>query len=355
MTRILYVADASSVHTQRWLKHYRDLGFEVHVASFVPADVDGVGVHILPKGALGKIGYLAAVPNLRKLTKRLRPALVHAHYISSYGLVAAMARCRPLIVTGWGSDLLVNAAGSRFHAALTRLVLRNSVAATVVAEHMMPLLRALAPGALPTYCIPFGVDTDLFVPRVSTRDDRCLRIVCTRNLEPIYDHITLISGFKVLLESGVVATLDLIGSGSLRDTLKDAVRAIGIKDSVRFCGRLSHEQLSTSLSQYDVFVSASRSDGNNVSLNEAMASGVFPIASDIPANSQWIQDGLDGFLFPVGDCEALAQCLLRCARDKPMRDAATRSNRARIERTASWKLFSKMMDDVYNGLLAPNG
>ena len=60
------------------------------------------------------------------------------------------------------------------------------------------------------------------------------------------------------------------------------------------------------LGQADLFISTSPSDGNNISLNEAMACGVFPIVTDIAANRAWITHGENGLLFPCRDANALA-------------------------------------------------
>ena len=57
--RVLYVADAASVHTQRWAVAFRDLGAEVAVASFRPAVIEGVVVHRLPTAGLGRAMRLA--------------------------------------------------------------------------------------------------------------------------------------------------------------------------------------------------------------------------------------------------------------------------------------------------------
>ena len=99
--RILYVSDAASVHTRRWAEAFRDAGADVHVASLRPARIDGVSVHLLPTFGLGKLGYLLCVPALRSLAQRLRPDVVHAQYVTSYGFLAAAAGLAPLVVTAW--------------------------------------------------------------------------------------------------------------------------------------------------------------------------------------------------------------------------------------------------------------
>lgn len=348
MSAILFVADAASIHTQRWLLHYRDKGYRVHVASFVPAIIEGIVVHSLPSGRMGKFGYLRAIPTLRRLHREIRPVLTHAHYLTSYGAISALAGVKPLIVTAWGSDLLVNVQRSVIHRQMTKLALLRADAITVVAEHMIPVVRELVPGV--ENClrlIPFGVDTDMFRPEERVQSFDGLRIVCTRFLEPLYDHDTLLRALAVCVSRGLRFHLDLVGDGSLRFSLEALARDLGISKQVSFLGRVSHQELAGMLPGYDVFVTASRSDGNNVSLNEAMASGVFPIASDIPANRQWITDGVDGYIFPVGDSRLLAALLERGFHEPNFRTAVVRNNRVRVERVASWRHFAAKMDSLY--------
>jgi glycosyltransferase involved in cell wall biosynthesis len=213
---------------------------------------------------------------------------------------------------------------------------------------MIPAVRKLAPGM--GNClrvIPFGVDTDLFQPDERAQSVDGLRIVCTRVLEPLYDHETLLRAVGACVKKGLKFRLDLVGDGSLRGSLESLARELGISNHVAFLGRVSHQELAEMLSGYDVFVTASRSDGNNVSLNEAMASGVFPIASDIPANRQWITDGLNGHIFPVGDPQSLAALLERSFHDPDFRSVVARRNRNRVELVASWKHFAAEMDNLY--------
>jgi len=46
-----------------------------------------------------------------------------------------------------------------------------------------------------------------------------------------------------------------------------------------------------------------------VTLLQAMACGTPVLVSDIPGNREWIRDGENGRLFPLGDVEALSSAL----------------------------------------------
>ena len=101
------------------------------------------------------------------------------------------------------------------------------------------------------------------------------------------------------------------------------------------------------LARADIFVTPALSDGNNVSLNEAMACGCFPIGTAIPANAQWLDDGVNGLLYPPGDHAALACCIRKAANNIELRERAAKVNRDIVERKADWRICVRRMEDVY--------
>jgi glycosyltransferase involved in cell wall biosynthesis len=100
-----------------------------------------------------------------------------------------------------------------------------------------------------------------------------------------------------------------------------------------------------------VFVSSALSDGNNVSLNEAMACGCFPLATEIAANTQWLRDGHNGGLFPAGDAARLAAWIERAAAEPALRAAAARENRRIVEDRADWRVGVQRMGALYERLV----
>src|SRR5581483_12442875 len=123
-------------------------------------------------------------------------------------------------------------------------------------------------------------------------------IVSTRHLEPLYNVGLLIEAFPAIVHAFPGARLILIGDGSERARLQARARELGLDGQVQFLGRRRPAEVAGYLSAADLFVSTSLSDGNNISLNEAMACGAFPIATDIEANREWIAHGENGFLTP---------------------------------------------------------
>lgn len=80
-----------------------------------------------------------------------------------------------------------------------------------------------------------------------------------------------------------------IGDGELRSVLEGL-------ENVRVLGWLSRAEALENVKNLDVFLLLSDSEGLSISLLEAMQAGCVCVASDIEANRQVIEDGVDGFL-----------------------------------------------------------
>lgn len=355
--RILFVADAASIHTRRWLEYFRDQGHEVHVASFRPYALTGVSVHVLPRFGIGKLGYFFALGFLPRLATRLRPDIVHAHYLTSYGFLAARAGLRPLVVTAWGSDALLAPRESRLLRYFASYAVRHADAVTTLATHMNSAVADLGVPLENITATPFGVDTELFRPAAAAAPagKGPLKLISTRNFDTVYDIPTLVRALGHVYAAGRQLEVDLVGDGPLRQSLVDLVRELGLAPHVKFHGHVEHKVLIGLLAGADIFVSSALSDGNNVSLNEAMACGCFPIATNIPANAQWIEDGQNGYLFPGGDAQRLAAAIEKAADNSVLRSTARAENRRIVETQADWKICVKRMEAIYQGLSGARG
>lgn len=353
MKRLLLVSDAATMHTRRWAEYFRDRGVEVHVASFRDASLAGIEVHRLPTFGLGRIGYFVAVPFLRRLARRLGPDIVHAQYVTSYGFIAAAARLHPLVLTAWGTDVLISPQGSAIRRWLSSYAVRHSDVVTTVAVHMNPAVAALGARLDDVSAVPFGVDLERFrLPAAARPAGERLRIISTRNLAPLYRIDNLVDAVAALRDKGIAVDLDLVGDGVLRAPLEQQVARLGLSDSVRFHGFVEPSRLAELLGAADIFVTSAISDGNNVSLNEAMACGCFPIATDIPANSQWIDQGENGLLYPAGDAVGLAAALERAVRDPELRRRTVAVNRRIVETRADWRVCVTRMEESYRLAIA---
>jgi glycosyltransferase involved in cell wall biosynthesis len=351
--RILFVADAASIHTQKWLKHFQSRGDEVHVASFRPSKIEGVTVHLLPTWGMGKLGYFSALKILPTLYKKIKPEVVHAHYVTSYGFLSALTKLHPLIVTAWGSDVLLAPQQSIFRNYFARYALKHADHVTTLAEHMNGAVSALGVPLTKLTATPFGVNIGFFKP--STAGDMAahpVRLVSTRNFHSVYDIKTLILALAEVSTAGYSLDVDLIGDGPLRHELEALVKQLQLDKYITFRGYVDQETLKNFLVKSDIFVTSALSDGNSVSLAEAFACGCFPIATDIPANTQWITQGLNGYIYPAGDVNSLAQRIMNSLNGSAMRQSAKTENRRIAEEHLDWNICASRMEKIYEQVIA---
>lgn len=108
-------------------------------------------------------------------------------------------------------------------------------------------------------------------------------------------------------------SLTVVGAGPEGDTLKALAAELKLVERIEFTGNIPPDVVSSRLAEADILVMTSTSEGRPNAVLEAMAAGVPVVGSDIPGLRELIVPGVGGMLFPVGDHEALAACLLSLA------------------------------------------
>lgn len=148
--------------------------------------------------------------------------------------------------------------------------------------------------------IAYGCDQRKFMD-TPFHDSPEMRIISTRNWTPIHSNQSSIAALEKLKSNGVNFQAKFYGAGpELTQTLIDSVGLQFSKD-IQFLGKFNSEELPKYLSESEIYISASISDGSSVSLLEAMTAGRICVCRDFPSNREWINDGQNGFLFSSPD------------------------------------------------------
>ncbi len=355
--RILFFADAASVHTRRWVASMVERGAEAIVITRSPAEVPGAREVIAIAPGQDKASWFKALPEVRRVARRVaadfKPHLVHGHYVTSYGLWAAACGLRvPKVLTAWGSDILVTPRASRLMRMIVRWSLRRADLITADSIEMVDEIASYHPSA-PVHQILWGADTAKFLPAPPAPD---FEVVSLRVWEPNYNIDLIIEAFArfVSLRPHSQARLHLLGGGPLQGALEERVAALRLLQQVRFHGRLGDVEMIEAIQRCRASVSVPTSDATSVSVLESMACGLPIIASDLPANRQWV-DSRGGWLTPVRDIDALTQALLDAHDDPTAATLKGVHNRRRIEREASRRGQMDRMWQLYLQILKPNG
>lgn len=351
--RLLFFADASSVHTRRWVGEMAARGHECHVVTRLAGDVPGArSVRVIQPGRDG-LGWFRALPQVRRLAREIAPDWVHGHYVTSYGLWAAACGHRPMALTAWGSDILVTPRQSQLMRALVGWTLRRADLITADSADMLGAIAEYGVRA-PLHQILWGADTDKFRP--ADAPPAGFDIVSLRNWEANYNIDVVLQAFAGFLAQRpqAASTLHLLGGGPLEADLRQLARQFGIEAHVRFHGRVGDAQMVEALQRSRVSITVPASDATSVSLLESMACGLAIVASDLPANRQWV-DAAGGCRVPAGDVNALEAALIALHDDAAALAAMGRHNRQRIEREASRRAQMDAMSALYDTVDAAAG
>jgi glycosyltransferase involved in cell wall biosynthesis len=353
---VLYFADAASVHTRRWVAAAVERGARAVVVTRNPGEVPGADEVITLRPGSDKLSWFAALPDVRRVSRelmqRFQPTLVHGHYVTSYGLWAAACGLKlPKVLTAWGSDILVTPRESRLMRAVVGWSLHHADLITADSMDMLDEIGRYHPGA-PCHQILWGADTDRFVPGEPAPG---FQVLSLRSWESNYNIDVLIKAFARLVQQRpeAQARLCLLGGGPQAAELQALAQQLRVHDQVDFVGRVGDQAMVEALQRSRVSVSVPSSDATSVSVLESMACGLPIIASDLPANRQWITPGQGGWLVPARDEAALVQALITAHDQAEVRQSMGQCNRARIERDASRRGQMDAMWRLYQGLLHP--
>ena len=341
------LGDANSPHTRRWALEMRARGWRVSLVTARPEPLDGVEQRILPP-VRRSIDWLLRAGAAQRHVRELAPDIVHAHYLTSYGYLAARCDRHPLVMTAWGSDLLVTPHTRPWMRWLTGWILRRADLITGDSASLVEAARQYRPQA-PVHEIHWGVDRTRFAP-APWEDKDGVQIVSLRAWEPNYQIGTLVEAFALLRQHlpGAPLQLHLLGGGSLEAALRAQVQKLALAQCVHFHGRLDDAGMAAVLARCKISVTVPASDATSVAMLESMACGLAVVASDLDANRQWITPGL---LVPAGDARALADVLQQLVQDDARMRQAGEQNAERIALDGDRKAQMDQIDRLYRQLL----
>jgi L-malate glycosyltransferase len=287
---------------------------------------------------------------------RNRCSLIHVHWAIPTGLIAVVAGLilkRPYVVSVHGSDfrIAVNSAG--FLRRIFLLVCHRAIHINCVSEVMRREIEGMGIQEDKISTFPMGVEIG-FLEVGKNRDKELSTkhptVISNRNLYRNYNVGLLVRSIPEVLKEEPHTKFLIAGDGPERPDLEAQVEMLRLTSHVQFLGRVPHESMPGLLAQSDVYVSTSLSDGASVSLLEAMGSGAFPIVTDIPANREWISDGMNGFLVPGDDESVLAARIIEVIRNQRWIERGRAKNIHIVEDRASWQVNAAKLRALYTGI-----
>jgi glycosyltransferase involved in cell wall biosynthesis len=232
---------------------------------------------------------------IRKEIMRLRPDVIHVHQVNSYALytlIATRGLKIPVVITAWGSDILVAPNRNRLMRKIVSYCLKKADYLTSDSSFMAEEMRKIARPKNNIVLANFGID------RVEISAEKENVFYSNRLHKKLYNVDRIIRSFADFMQHPKHAGWRLViaATGEETSQLKSLAESLEVSNAVEFVGWLSKEENARWYAKAKYWVSIPDSDATSISLLEAMAHGCIPIVSDLPANREWIQDGLNGWI-----------------------------------------------------------
>jgi len=339
--KVLLLAALNSAHTIKWANALNANGVKVSVAGLLDYDSSqfhpdietfsfNISKNINSKnyGSYSKLLYLKVLPGLKKIIKSAKPDILHSHLATSYGLLGALTKFHPYIVSVWGFDVYSFPQKSIVHRKTLEWVFKRADL-VLSTSHIMATETSKYTNKKVSVT-PFGIDTEKFKPVLRGQQDECV-IGTVKSLEMWYGIDYLLRAFQILRKKYPERKLKLliVGGGSLMNHYKELASQLKIDDVTRFTGFIPYKDIATYHNMLDIYVAVSTypDESFGVAILEASASGKPVIVSSVGGLPEVVMDGETGIIVPPKDEIATAEAIETFLIDNAKREKMGKAGR----------------------------
>jgi mannose/cellobiose epimerase-like protein (N-acyl-D-glucosamine 2-epimerase family)/glycosyltransferase involved in cell wall biosynthesis len=349
----------------------RDAGFEVHVATRVDRHataIEAEGFHLHPiswrRGSLDPRDLVRVVREVRRLYRNIKPDLAHHVALPATVVGSLAATGLPIVclnaMTGLGTMFTSDAVKIRLvRTALTlalRRLLNRARSATLVQNlDDRAVIERLGVDSARIALIPgSGVDIDSMTPKPEPLGPVIVafvgRLVESKGLR------TLMAAHGRLGQRGRKIQLLLAGTPDPANPMSIPAQDIETwskRPNVTHLGFV--EDIGALWASAHIAVLPSHREGMPLSLLEAAACGRPLVATDVPGCRDIARPGVNAFLVPLDDAEALADAIDRLAGDAELRRQFGRASRDLVGQNFSSRRIGTALVKLYRRLLEQPG
>lgn len=364
--KICHIANINCVHTQEMVRYFQNLEYEIHLISPTAPTFDNFDellgrktichfVGPIKPGIKNLITYMKIIQEVKKKISDIKPDILHGHYLIDCGFIGAMSKFHPYISFALGSDVLFDPEISFIKKLVYKFVIKKSDIIHCVSEFMREKIISNCKNPEKVELVFPYVDLEVFKPQEKDIEilnlykltKKNLIIISNRTLEPLYNVECLIETLPQIINDYPNIRYLILGDGPSKKSLEQMATSLGVKNYVYFIGFIPHQELAQYLNVADIYVSTSLSDGASVSLLEAMACGKPVVVTDIPGNREWVEEGKNGFLFPMKNSNKLAGKLKLLVDNKKLRDEIKPTNCNLIKKKANINNSMRQISKIY--------
>ena len=361
--KLLLLSDANSIHTQKWALSLLNEGMNLRLFSlFKPnpeikkiyednnVKIDSMNfenkVWNIRNPNISKIQYILALPKLKNIIKSFSPQFIHAHYASSYGLLAYLSRFRPFILSVWGSDLYLFPNKNIIYKSLIKRVIKS---ADHVCSTSIAMKKIISKDFNRHDCdiVPFGININKFIPNLDKNN--VFNVGTIKSIESYNGIDCLINAANIVINKMKFSDIKfiIVGKGALLEEMKEKSRKLKLEKNIIFKGHILHEKTINYFQKLSVFVAVSTRESFGVSILEAGACGIPSITSNVGGLPEVNQDQLTGFVIPPNNPKILADKIINFYENEALRKKMGYNARQRVVNLFNWSTNIKQMLNIY--------
>lgn len=307
MIRLLYISENPCSHDDRFVKYFKQYGFDVYYLSYKVSDyslenIDEKKIINIHTSKPSFFSYIHFVLSLASSVKENSIDLIHVGPLHTMCLAVYLARLRNYIAVSWGYDLLLPRV-MPFYRLMLKVVLRKSRMVIVDCDFAKQRIQKMGVDK-DIFKMPWGLEKPFKSIAKKTKISPKLKwhqghivILSNRQWGRLYNVDMIIHAFSKLIKKHPEIRLYLVGSGNQKNKLIYLIEKYNLLSHIMVLGQLNEEELHEVYSCSDIYVSAAEVDGSSISLLEAMAYQLHAIVSDFPSNNEWIAKYDNGELF----------------------------------------------------------
>ncbi|MBI5965997.1 MAG: glycosyltransferase family 4 protein [Chloroflexi bacterium] len=388
--RILFIAQAVSIHTARWINQLKDQGWDIHLfdvrGSFPHAELQGVTEYSLlfPRKIssskpvsyghpfflkygldpfpLSLIGFFTRrffrnrVMQLAQVIRKIKPDVIHSMEMQaeSYPLLEVLGPFggklpNPWIVTTWGSDIYHF---KQFppHLEKIKKVLANC-------DYLIPdcardevLARELGFAGSVPMILPGAGGYPVSEMRALVKEKNVLarRLIMLKGYQgwagrannallALESCADILEGYEIVVYLASPPVVDQVKS----------MQAEG-KLNIRILPRSPHHTILELFSYARIAMGINQTDGIPNAMLEAMTMSAFPIQSNTESTTEWITNGFNGLLVNPEDPLDIARAIRSAISDNALVEKAAEINLEMISQRLDMAVIKPKVIELYN-------
>ena len=166
-------------------------------------------------------------------------------------------------------------------------------------EHTKKELSSLVESPKAVLNIPYGIELETF-PRLIVKkksNDENIEIAALRNWYPAHNQSGILDAFEKLVENYPNIRLHIAGKGPEKAREAQRIKRLVDESVLIDHGAITNYQVNRILESSQIYISNATVDGTSVTLLEAMYLKCLCLVPDLPSNREWIDSGVNGFVF----------------------------------------------------------